>query len=105
LRTDRRGSKKNQKNNVNKPGLKEKVAEVLELPKEIVLNVPKLTMVGNGGLIIENYKGVIQYEETKVRINTSIGVIKIMGEGLVIKEITSENIMVDGKIISIEFNC
>lgn len=95
--------KKNQKNNINKPKLKEKMAEVLELPKEIVLNIPKLTMVGNGGLIIENYKGVIEYEETKVRINTGVGVIKITGEGLIIKEITSENIMVDGKICSIEF--
>jgi sporulation protein YqfC len=95
--------KESTKKKEKKPKLKEKVAEVFELPKEIVLDVPKLTMVGNGGLIIENYKGVIQYDDNKVRINTGVGVIKISGESLEIKEITSENIMIDGVITIIEF--
>ena len=95
--------KKTKKKIERKPKLKERIAEVLELPKEIVLNIPKLTMIGNSGLIIENYKGVIQYEDNKVRINTGVGVIRISGEGLVIKEITSENILVDGVITNIEF--
>jgi sporulation protein YqfC len=86
-----------------KPKLKEKVTELLELPKEVVLNIPKLIMIGNGELIIENYKGVIEYEDEKVRVNTNSGVIKIMGEKLIIREITSENIFLNGKIKSLEF--
>lgn len=85
------------------PNIKERVSEVLELPKEVVMNVPKLTMVGNGNLIIENYKGVIEYDDCRVRINTGTGVIKITGIKLVIKGITSENILVDGEIESLEF--
>lgn len=85
------------------PNIKERVSEVLELPKEVVMNVPKLTMVGNGNLIIENYKGVIEYDDCRVRINTGTGVIKITGSKLVIKGITSENILVDGEIESLEF--
>jgi sporulation protein YqfC len=86
-----------------KPKLKEKVTELLELPKEVVLNIPKFTMIGSGELIIENYKGVIEYEDEKVRVNTNSGVIKITGEKLVIREITSENIFLNGKIKSLEF--
>ncbi len=86
-----------------KPKMKEKVAEVLELPKEVVLNIPKLTMLGAGNLVIENYKGIIEYDDSKIRVNTGTGTIRITGERLFIKEITSEDIMVDGEIKSLEF--
>lgn len=94
---------KKKKDGIPKVSLKEKVVEMLELPKEIILNMPKLTMIGSRNLIIENYKGIIEYEDNKIRINTGIGIIKIKGERLVIKEITSEDIMVDGEIEVMEF--
>ncbi len=99
--TSRRRKKEKQKE--PKANIKEKVTELLELPKEIVLNVPKLTMIGNSNLIIENYKGIIEYDDRRVRVNTGIGVIKLTGERMVIKEITSEDIMIDGEIQSMEF--
>lgn len=99
----RRAGKIRNKDEEIKPKLKEKVSELLELPKEIVLNIPKFTMIGSGELIIENYKGVIEYEDEKVRVNTNSGVIKITGNKLVIREITSENIFLNGKIKSLEF--
>jgi len=86
-----------------KPHLKEKLTEVLELPKEVVLNLPKITMLGNSNLLIDNYKGIVEYESGRIRINTSQGLIKITGERLTIKEITSEDILVDGEISSLEF--
>ena len=95
--------RKKKKNEVPKVSLKEKIAEMLELPKEIVLNMPKMTLLGSRNLIIENYKGIIEYEDNKIRINTGIGIIKINGTGLSIKEITSEDIMVDGNIEIMEF--
>lgn len=99
----RRAGKRRNKDGEIKPKLKEKVSELLELPKEVVLNIPKFTMIGSGELIIENYKGVIEYEDEKVRVNTNSGVIKITGNKLVIREITSENIFLNGKIKSLEF--
>ncbi|RCX13852.1 sporulation protein YqfC [Anaerobacterium chartisolvens] len=83
--------------------IKEKMTEILELPKEVVLNVPRLTMLGNKNLVIENYKGIIEYETVRIRINTGTGIIKITGELLTIKEITSEDIMVEGRIKGLEF--
>jgi len=101
-RKKQRKSKKEKKEK-NEVNLKEKITEVLELPKEIVLNVPKLTIMGNSDIMIENYKGIVEYEQNRVRINTAIGVIKITGNMLTIREITSEDIMVIGDIISLEF--
>ena len=84
-------------------GFRQKLAETLELPKEIVLNMPRLTMVGNNDLVIENYKGIIEYEDSRVRINTGIGVVRITGDRLLIREITSEDVIISGVILSLEF--
>ncbi len=86
-----------------KKKLKEKFTEILELPKEIVLNMPKLMMLGNGDLIVENYKGIMEYEEGIVHINTTAGIILVKGIDIYIKEITSESIMIYGNILSLEF--
>lgn len=86
-----------------KKGLREKFAELLELPKELLLDIPKLTLVGNGDMMIENYKGVMEYGKTRIRVNTGLGVIKITGTNLLMKEITSEDIMISGKIDALEF--
>ncbi len=92
------------KNKVAKKiGIKEKVTEILELPKEIVLNMPKLTMLGNGDLIVENYKGILEYDEGVIRLNTTSGIIKVIGTNIYIKEITLESIMIFGDIHSLEF--
>lgn len=88
---------------VKKIGIKEKVTEILELPKEIVLNMPKLTMLGNGDLIVENYKGILQYDEGVIRLNTTSGIIQVKGTNIYIKEITLESIMIFGEIQSLEF--
>lgn len=98
-----KGKKRKKEKEVLKPGLKERMTELLELPKEVVLDIPKLTMLGNKNLIIENYKGIVEYDSERIRVNTGIGIIKLTGAGLVIKEITSEDIMVDGMIETMEF--
>lgn len=97
-------TKKDKKvNQDSKMSFKEKFTEILELPKEIVLDMPKLTMLGNGDLIIENYKGINEYDEDVLRVNTTSGIIKVKGNDMFIKEITPESIMIYGNIISLEF--
>lgn len=86
-----------------KKDFREKFTEMLELPKEIVLDMPKLMMLGNGDLVIENYKGIVEYDEGLIRVNTTSGIIKVTGTDIFIKEITSENIMIYGNILALEF--
>ncbi|NSW91803.1 MAG: sporulation protein YqfC [Firmicutes bacterium] len=102
---DNRKKQKKQGRKKNKVNMdfKEKLAEVLELPKEVVLDVPKITMIGNSSLVVENYKGIVEYGNERIRVNTAKGLVKIQGDCLTIREITSEDIVVMGKIGSLEF--
>lgn len=84
--------------------IKEKFAELLELPKEVVLNIPKTTIVGGSDMIVENFKGLVECDDTRIRLNTGIGIIGIRGSGLKIREITSEDVIISGDIQSLEFN-
>jgi sporulation protein YqfC len=95
--------KKERKAEKGKRSIKEKMSEFLELPKEIVLDISKITMYANNNMLIENYKGIIEYENDRLRINTKDGIIKVMGNKLFIKEITSEDLLIYGDITSIEF--
>lgn len=76
---------------------------LLELPEEVISEKPKLTIVGFEELLIENYKSILEYEDFYIKINTHIGAININGFNLRLKEMTGDDIMVLGKIDSLDF--
>ena len=75
---------------------------MLELPQEVCSNIPKLTITGFDEIIIENFKGVLEYEEFFVRVNTDIGIININGYNLNLENMTNDDIKVSGKIESLD---
>lgn len=79
-----------------------KLDKILELPKEVCTNIPKFSIIGFDEMIIENYKGILEYEEFFVRINTHIGIVSINGFNLNLENMTNDDIRVTGKIESID---
>jgi len=78
--------------------MREKMTNLLSLPKEIALNLPLIMATGRNEINIENYKNLIEFTDTKVRINTTAGALTIEGQGLNLKQITTEHILITGKI-------
>ena len=76
--------------------------KLLELPKEVCSNIPKVIITGFDEIIIENFKGILEYEEFYVRINTHIGIININGYGLNLENMNNDDIKVKGKIESLD---
>ena len=75
----------------------------MELPKEVYSNVPRIIITGFDEMLIENFKGILEYEEFYIRINTYIGIININGYGLKLENMTNDDIKVTGKIESFDF--
>ncbi|MGN1297210.1 MAG: YabP/YqfC family sporulation protein [Clostridia bacterium] len=86
---------------MNKKNMR-KIDELLELPKEVCSNVPKIIITGFDEMIIENFKGILEYEEFFVRINTHVGIVNINGYGLSLENMTDDDIKVKGKIESLD---
>lgn len=85
---------------MGKGEFKEKVQKALEMPIELLKNYPRMTILGDETVYIENYKAITDYEENLIRISNNISV---FGEKLNVEEITADNILIVGKIKSIEF--
>ena len=79
-----------------------RIDKILEMPQEVCSNNPKLTVVGFTEMLIENYKGILEYEEFFVRISTNIGIVNINGYNLNLENMTNDDIKVTGKIESID---
>ena len=84
-------------------GLRKNVTEALELPTEIMLNLPLISLVGRGEVTIENYKGILEYGEELVRIGTAAGVLRLTGSGLCLKQLSAECMVVTGRIENLSF--
>ena len=79
-----------------------KLDKMLELPREVCSDIPQIIITGFDEMIIENFKGILEYEEFFVRINTHIGIININGFNLNLENMTNDDIKVTGKIESMD---
>jgi len=81
---------------------KEKFIDIFGLPREVLLELPRLVMLGNCRLIVENHRGLLEYTEATVRIRTARAEIKISGERLNLMYMLKEEIGLEGKFTGIE---
>ena len=58
---------------------------------------------GNREVILEGSRGVVEYRETSIKINTGKYIISFQGRGLHIKCMTDCDIVIHGFITSIEY--
>ncbi len=77
--------------------------EFLDIPREVSSKIPKIIVTGFDEVVIENFKGILEYEDFFARINTYIGIININGFNLKLNQMTEDDISVTGKIDGIEF--
>ena len=77
--------------------------QLLEIPKEVSVAMPKLTVMGFEELLVENYKAILEYQDFYIRLSTHIGIININGFELNLNEMTNDDVLITGKIEGIDF--
>ena len=85
---------------MGKGELRDKIQRALEIPVELLKDYPRVTTLGNESVFIENYGAIIEYEKNVVRISNDVSV---YGTELNVEAITADDILIVGKIKSIEF--
>lgn len=81
----------------------EKLADAVNLPKDVVLGASVVTVLGNGEMRIENYRGIIEYTDSLIRVQTKHNQIRLTGKRLQIDYYTNDEMKITGCICSIEF--
>ena len=67
---------------------KGRLNKMLEMPEELYTNTPKLTITGFNEIVLENYKGILEYEEFFASISTYIGIVNINGFNINLEKMT-----------------
>lgn len=88
---------------VHAASLREKMVDNLELPKDLMLGAAILTVTGRKEALISNYKGILEYEDSFIRVQTKNCRIRITGAHLAIDYYTNEEMRITGYIENIQY--
>ncbi|HWR42670.1 sporulation protein YqfC [Sporomusa sp.] len=89
---------------LRRKGNLQSLAGFLEIPQDIVLDMPRITMLGNKQLLVENHKGIIEYTPSLVRIKLNQGELFIYGEDLILGNLQAEQILVEGVVQEVKYD-
>ncbi len=81
----------------------QRVADMLDLPLDVVADIPRVELLGKSEVWVENIRGILDYNENCVKINTTIGILKIDGDEMMIESISDESVNIKGIVIRMEF--
>ena len=80
---------------------KKQVVTALELAPDLDGGETKISLTGSGEAVIENYKGILQYTDSEILIQSLRGKVLLRGRNLEIIWYTSLEMKITGSIFSI----
>ena len=82
---------------------KEAIAKGLSLPRDVVFGDFIITLTGNQEVFVENYKGILSYDDGQICVQGNHVVLNICGRRLVIAYYSRDAMKVTGKIERLEY--
>lgn len=83
-------------------GLLEKTAQALDLPADVLAGLPRVELIGDREVRMENHRGILSYGDEEIHISAGGFVIKIVGEELKLRAMTGLELLVTGRIRGVE---
>jgi len=77
---------------------------MLDLPQDVVFDLPRVTMIGNMQLYVENHRGVLHFSETYLKLALTQGSMEIRGKQLSIRAILPEEVFIEGLIDEVKYS-
>jgi sporulation protein YqfC len=75
----------------------------MDLPADVLMDLPRITLIGQIHIYIENHKGLLVFSDTEVRLLLKQGHLLVKGSGFVIKTILPEELLLEGTIDQVLF--
>ncbi|MEE1350685.1 MAG: sporulation protein YqfC [Clostridia bacterium] len=82
---------------------RERMAEKLELPKDVVMDLPRVSICGDKEVFVENHKGVTEYTDKCIRIKMNDGMIGICGDDMRIIVLEKDRMIINGDFERLEY--
>lgn len=81
----------------------ERLAKSLDIPEDVIVNIPKITIVGNNEILIENHKGIKYFQQDVIKINSKIGEIILEGDKINIVYMSKTTIVLNGNFKGVSY--
>jgi sporulation protein YqfC len=75
----------------------------MDLPPDVLLELPRITMIGQLHIYIENHRGLLVYSDKELRLLLKSGQLLIKGKDFVLKTMLPEEILLEGVIEHVYF--
>ena len=75
-------------------GVLDTVAELFDLPADLVAGLPHLEMMGSRQLYLEHHTGILAYSDEQIDVNTTGGVLRVRGARLALMAMTAEELRI-----------
>ncbi|MEH7437470.1 sporulation protein YqfC [Neobacillus drentensis] len=79
------------------------MATKMDLPQDVMMDLPRITMIGQIHIYIENHRGLLAFSDKELRLLLKQGQLLIKGKSFVIKTILPEEILLQGKIDQVTY--
>lgn len=88
------------------PSISERIAAAargIETAGGYMVGAPRVEIISNQRVLIENHKGILEYGNTLMRINCGRIVVKITGQQLELKALSVSELAIQGNIVTVEY--
>ena len=87
----------------NKESFMERAAHLLDIPAEAMAGVSYVEIIGAHEMLVENHRGIIEYTETEIKINTDGKILRVFGTDLFVEAMNANQLKLFGKIETVQF--
>lgn len=84
-------------------GPKTGISRMFDIPQTALSGIPQIELAGNREAVVEGCQGVLEYDESVIRLSTGKMSIRFLGRGMQIRVLTHDSAVVEGFITNIEF--
>ena len=83
--------------------LRTRMAETFSLPLDLVAGLPHLELLGDRQLLLEGHGGILSYGTEEIDVALGALTLRVRGEGLTLRGMTEEELLLCGRIDALEF--
>lgn len=79
------------------------LAELLELPGELLPGTGRLTLSGGRRALVEGQRGILEYTAERIVVSFGREKLSLMGDGLRLSAMNAGELLIHGRIRSVEW--
>ena len=78
-------------------------AQQLDVPEGMLRGLPQLTLDGNGQLLMERHRGIVEYGSHRIRIAAKEMTVEVQGSDLHLTAMDNDSIRIRGHITAVAY--